>query len=290
MNVIIVGEGSFGKAIFSVVAKNCNNVAFYRNGQALEADVIILTVPAQSLRSVYQTIGQSDAIIVNCAKGIEQKTHLLPFQIAEDVLGKTSHYTTLMGPSFAQEVIDEMPTLVNLGYRKGNEAVSRVKELFQTNYFRVLVTRSLEAVELAGAFKNVYAIGCGIASGLGFGTNTRVKLMMVALDEITVLAKKLGFPVDKDADPGIIGDLVLSCSSTESRNFRFGKLLTQYRALESLEKLSTTVEGYTTVDSVSYFAKKTRLALPLATCITRIVHANDPISVKKKFAEFVKRV
>lgn len=290
MNVIIVGEGSFGKAIFSVVAKNCNNVAFYRNGQALEADVIILTVPAQSLRSVYQTIGQSDAIIVNCAKGIEQKTHLLPFQIAEDVLGKTSHYTTLMGPSFAQEVIDEMPTLVNLGYRKGNGAVSRVKELFQTNYFRVLVTRSLEAVELAGAFKNVYAIGCGIASGLGFGTNTRVKLMMVALDEITVLAKKLGFPVDKDADPGIIGDLVLSCSSTESRNFRFGKLLTQYRALESLEKLSTTVEGYTTVDSVSYFAKKTRLALPLATCITRIVHANDPISVKKKFAEFVKRV
>lgn len=290
MNVIIVGEGSFGKAIFSVVAKNCNNVAFYRNGQALEADVIILTVPAQSLRSVYQTIGQSDAIIVNCAKGIEQKTHLLPFQIAEDVLGKTSHYTTLMGPSFAQEVIDEMPTLVNLGYRKGNGAVSRVKELFQTNYFRVLVTRSLEAVELAGAFKNVYAIGCGIAAGLGFGTNTRVKLMMVALEEIEAIAKKLGFSIDSDAMPGTIGDLILTCSSVESRNFRFGKLLVLHSAKESLEKLHATVEGYTTLDSVGYFSKKTKISLPLTRCIADIVYANKPASVEKKFATFVRSV
>lgn len=182
-----------------------------------------------------------------------------------------------------------MPTLVNLGAEDQQKA-QLIRNLFQTDFFRIRVTNGIKVLELASAFKNVYAIACGTADGLGFGTNTRVKLMLLAIEEFEQLRKKLGYDVDINSLPATIGDLILTCSSEESRNYTFGKLLASYNPHESLYIVKETVEGYHTSDSVLYFEEKLGVSLPLAHFIYDIVHLRDPASVRMKFNEFVKRV
>lgn len=290
MKVAFIGNGAWGKAVASLVTKNQHEVTFLTNGQARTDRVLVLTLPTQAMRGALEKIIVSDdTIVVNCAKGIERKTHKLPFQIVRDVLGKNIDYYSLMGPSFAAEVLSQMPTIVNLGFTYKNGEI-KVKKIFETDFFRVRETRGVEALELAAAFKNVYAIATGIAQGLGFGTNTRVKLMLLAMEEFSRLCKKLNYRFDETAMPGIFGDLILTCSSSESRNFTFGKLLVNFPATEALEKVGSTVEGYYTAASVDYFVDKVGAKLPLAQFVALVVRGGKTKQIKNSFANFVKNV
>ena len=179
-----------------------------------------------------------------------------------------------------------MPTLVNLGGYNGK--AQQICGLFKTDYFRVRPTKSVEALELAGALKNVYAIACGIAEGLGFETNTRAKLITIAYEEFRKLALNLNYAIDDDARPGILGDLVLTCSSIESRNFSFGRNLTKYSVKESVKKINSTIEGYNSAFSVLHFSEKS--AMPLGEFVLRIIEENNPATVRAKFADFVKKI
>lgn len=291
MKVCVVGNGAWGTALFGLVRENCPNVSFFKKElKAQTADVIVIAVPTQALREVVGSIKRVNGVaIVNCAKGIERTTHKLPFQIVSELLGSDTRYFSLIGPSFAVEVKKKMPTLVNLGYSH-EDNIDDIKNLFQTDYFRVRPTSTIQALELSGALKNVYAIACGVATGLGFGMNTRVKLILLALEEITSLAQKLNFTIDRDDSPGFIGDLILTCNSIESRNFTFGKLLTKYTKAESLAKIRSTVEGQNTVLSVPYFTEKTGLKLPLANFVYDIIGEDCSQKVAEKFDKFVASV
>lgn len=290
MKVAFIGNGTWGKAVASLVTKNQHEVTFLTNGKASVDRVLVLTLPTQAMRGALEKIVVSQStIVVNCAKGIERKTHKLPFQIVRDVLGKNMQYYSLIGPSFAAEVISQMPTIVNLGFTNSNGEI-KVKKIFETDYFRVRETKGVEALELAAAFKNVYAIATGIADGLGFGTNTRVKLMLLAMEEFSGLCKKLGYHFDQSAMPGIFGDLILTCSSSESRNFTFGKFLVNLPATQALEKVGSTVEGYYTAASIAYFADKVGAKLPLAQFVALAVEGGKADQIKNSFFDFVKNV
>lgn len=291
MKITIVGNGAWGKAVGSVLLQNKHEFSFCERGEKLtNSDITILAVPTQAVREVLENSEINFvSIIINCAKGIERETHLLPYEIVKELFGEQVDYFSLMGPSFAEELSLSMPTLVNLAYVHNRNVEAMVK-LFQTDYLRVKQTPCVEALEIGAAFKNVYAIAAGISSGLGYGINTQTKLILTAFEEISLLCNKLGYPIDTSVRPGIIGDLILTCNSTESRNFRFGKILAKYPSSEAMQKINALVEGYYTASSVSHYCQKANVQLPLAQFVVDVLHEGDIKDVKNGFLAFAKNV
>lgn len=289
MRINILGNGMWGSALGRLLTINGHKVSFWdKKSQIYPLDLVVIAVPAQEIRGVLCNYGSGlrKAVILNSSKGIERRTHQIPVQIIKGILGEEIEYSTLIGPSFAKEVDRKMPTLVNLGNCNGK--AKEMCGLFETDYFRVRPTRSVEALELAGALKNVYAIACGISEGLGFQINTRAKLITIAYEEYQALAKNLGYTIDSQSRPGILGDLVLTCSSIESRNFRFGKNLVRLSVKESLEEVNSTIEGYNTSFSILNFSEKS--SMPLAEFVLKILEEDNPREIANKFAEFVKDI
>lgn len=286
--VAIVGKGAWGRALYHVVSQNTKQLQMLGRGDICTDDIIILAVPTQSLREVRELIQTKNKqpIIINTAKGIERLTHMTPQAIIKEQF-PDCHYYALIGPSFAEEVIMNMPTIVNLGYETDSRTNEEVRNLFQTDYFRVKLTEGVAALELSAALKNVYAIGCGYAEGLGYQTNTRIQLVMLAIEEVQRLFQSLELNIDRNALPGTIGDLILTCNSSESRNFRFGKYLTECTPDESLEKVGSTVEGYGTLNSLRYLEMKAGISLPLAHVIKRISVHQKRSEAKKLFQSFI---
>ena len=289
MKIAILGNGTWGSAVATLFQENGHEIAILENGDSVpDGSVVFSAIPTQALREVISTIQFSpSSIFINGAKGIEQNTHLLPYEIVKELLPEVE-YLTLMGPSFAAEVKSKMPTLVNLGYRN-EESAQRVKDLIQTDYFRIRLTKSIRSLELSAAFKNIYAIASGIAEGLGFGTNTRVKLILLAIEEVDRLRLALGFNTDDQSLPATVGDLILTSSSEESRNFRFGEALIQSSPEEALTHIKETVEGYYTALSVPHFEIQTSSSFPLAHFVYDVCYSKSDISIRDRFMEFVKR-
>lgn len=289
MKINILGNGAWGSALGRLLSSNGHEVHFWDKKTQIEPmELVVVAIPVQEIRGVLNNYGKklSRATILNSAKGIEKRTHQIPVQIIKNVLGEEIKYYTLIGPSFAKEVDRKMPTLVNIGGNNGH--TQEICDLFETDFFRVRPTKSIEALELSGALKNVYAIACGMAEGLGFQINTRAKLIILAIEEIRKLIATLDYKVDGNSRPGTLGDLILTCSSIESRNFSFGKNLVRFSVKESLELINSTVEGYGTAFSVLNFSEKS--PMPLAEFILRIIEEDNHREVVNKFAEFVRSI
>lgn len=292
MNVKVIGKGAWGSALYHVLAQNLPDVGIVSRGEVIsDADVIVLSVPTQSIRDVLVRISVNGKVpaIVNTAKGIEQSTHKFPHEIVSDVLGSHVPYYSLIGPSFASEVKQNMPTLVNLGYSKERKENEKIRELFQTDSFRVRLTEGVEVLELAGALKNVYAIASGFADGLGYKINTRTKLLVLAIEEVYELINKRGLALDSRSTAGTVGDLVLTCTSIESRNYRFGKYLVSHPTQEALKLVQATVEGFHTLESIDYLEKSSGTSMRLARFIRDIVSLEDPEARKLRFDELVRK-
>lgn len=277
MSITIIGKGAWGNALHHVLSTHEKEIIFWDRTSRIVSDMVVLALPTNVIKDVLPFIDKKENLfIVNSSKGIEIDSHRFPYQIIADIFPDV-HYFSLLGPSFAQEVIDDMPTLVNLALPAGRqvsgkaEFVKEVEQLFKTDFFRVRVVDGVEAVELGAAFKNIYAILCGIVQGIGFGVNTRTNIILLAYEEMSRLNKKLGYLMHQDAVLSIMGDLMLTCSSEESRNFMFGKNLATYSIQESLEKSKGVVEGFQSLSSVDYFAEKSGEPLVLAELIKDIM-------------------
>ncbi|MDP2585421.1 MAG: hypothetical protein Q8P29_00915 [Candidatus Levybacteria bacterium] len=289
MIIKIIGDGAWGTALGRLLTANGHKITYWdKKEQINPLDLVVVAIPTSAIRGVIKNYGDNlrKATIINSSKGIEKGYHKLPSQIIKDILGTGIKYFTLIGPSFAQEVNLKMPTLVNLGGNNGR--TQEMCDLFETDYFRVRPTKSVEALELAGALKNVYAIACGMADGLGFKINTRAKLITIAYEEFLKLVLSFNYEIDEDARPGILGDLVLTCSSIESRNYSFGKYLTKYCVKESIEKINSTIEGHNTAFSTLYFSEKS--PMPLAEFVLRIIEEDNPKKLMGKFCDFVRKI
>lgn len=291
--VTILGKGAWGHALASLLEENKKDYIFWDRKLTIDPkSLVIIAIPTQAIRGVLSAEKQNlkRSIIINTAKGIEKGTNKLPFEVAEEILGKNIKYSALFGPSFASEVEQKMPTMVNLCcLEDGTTICPIVRNYFQTDYFRVRLTSSVQAIELAGALKNIYAIACGISEGLGFTANTNALLVSLAYKETIALCKTLKYEVAADAIEGIMGDLVLTCGSQESRNFRFGKIITRIKAKDALKQVSSTVEGYNNYLSVPYFKKISGLELKLASFVYETVLSDSPKSVGEKFQDLIKR-
>lgn len=284
MKIAVMGYGQYGRALGSLLAYNKVDFTPVDIDLPLthEVDLLLQVVPTQFIRQAFKTNAKffnTDMVVVNAAKGIEKTTHELPHQIIQG-LGYKNYYS-LMGPSFAAGIIDQDPTLVSLGYAS-DKHIKTILKLLQTPYFRVQRTADYESLELAAAMKNVYAILCGYADGLGLGGNTRAKLITLALQEIVKLGEAMDLSVDILAS-GVVGDLVLTCSSTESRNYQFGKNLAKMDCAAALKKVGSTVEGFHTSQSVVALSKKYAAKLPVAGLTEGLIEGSG----QQIFYEFI---
>ena len=290
--ITIIGEGVWGTALSTLFKQNKKEFIFWDKQSKIDgSSIVLMTLPTQAIRVVLEANKENlkEAVIINASKGIELETLKLPFQITREVLGEKVKYFSLIGPSFASGLQKKTPTVVNLGCFLQDQILNEeIKAFFQTDYFRVRISASVEALELSGALKNVYAIACGIVEGLNFSANTRANLISLAYMEISKLCQKLNYKIDEDALESVLGDLILTCSSSESRNFRFGKLVTEVSISEALQQINSTVEGCDSAFAIPEFSQRNNIELPLAAYVYETIKLDKPSEVLSRFAAFVK--
>jgi glycerol-3-phosphate dehydrogenase (NAD(P)+) len=216
--------------------------------------------------------------IVTATKGIENETLLTMHEVLEDVLPPEMHpyLVCLSGPSFAKETMLKMPTAVVVA-SPWEKMAQRVQRWFSNDYFRVYTSLDVVGVELGGSLKNVCAIAAGISDGMGFGNNTRAAIMTRGLAELVRLAVRKGAnPITLSGLAGM-GDLVLTCTGELSRNRTVGLALGRGEKLqEVLAGMTQVAEGVRTAKSVHDLAHKLDVDMPLHEAVYRILYEDLP--------------
>ena len=251
--------------------------------KAASRDLVLLVPPAQHLRSVCAAIKPSlgSAPVVICAKGIEQGSCALMTDVAAEVLPQAKTLV-LSGPTFAKDVAMGFPTAVTLATTHAD--VGRVvAEALKTPAFRPYLSSDPVGVEVAGAAKNVLAIGCGIAEGKGFGANARAALLTRGLAELVRLALACGGKQETLMGLAGLGDLVLTATSMQSRNYSLGVALGQGKLLQAIlgERRAVT-EGVTTAAALVELAARKGVEMPIAQVMNRILNHNASVDAELK--------
>ncbi len=242
---------------------------FHQIEKIKDSNLIIIAVPSFAIREVLEKFKPfySGQPILGLSKGIEKETEYLPHQIIREILGRVK-YAHLSGPSFALEISKNLPTKVSLALNFNHK--KNFKEFFKLSNFKIEFTQDLIGVEVGGAFKNIIAILAGVSDGLNYGHNFRSSLILEGFKEMTKLGEKLGAKKETFFGAAGLGDLILTSTSLQSRNYRCGLDLAKKRKILKKE----TVEGIHTVFAVYHLAKKFSLFLPVAESVFKIIYQN----------------
>lgn len=243
--------------------------------------VILWVTPSQVFRKLFSEalpFFPTDAIQVSASKGIENESLKRLSEIAEDQnpAFRDRKFVVLSGPSFAMEVCRKLPTAVVVASRDRESAAS-IQEVMATPLLRVYTSQDIVGVELGGALKNVIAVATGIADGLGYGSNTRAALITRGLAEMMRLGIALGAePITFSGLSGL-GDLVLTCTSTMSRNYSVGFQIGQGKAQERiLQEMNAVAEGVFTTRSAFFLAQSRQVAMPITQVVYQVLYENKP--------------
>ncbi len=245
------------------------------------AQLVLFVVPSHATRAVATEVKAAmapDALLCCATKGIENDTLMLMSELLEDVLGEDARprLTYLSGPSFAKELAAGVPTAVTVAGHS-QAAAERVQHEFATANLRMYYTHDVPGVEVGGAMKNIIAIAAGAIDGLGFGLNTRAALMTRGLAEIARLAAAKGAEPLTMAGLAGMGDLVLTCTGSLSRNRTVGVELGKGRTLkEILASLGQVAEGVKTTKSAYDLGKKMGIELPITTEVYKVIYEDKP--------------
>ncbi len=323
--VTVVGAGSWGTALSAVLSKKGHDVCLwafepevaeqitkdrenvsYLAGIELPeslrstadlatalqgAEIVVSVSPAQVVGPVMAEAAahiEDDALIVSASKGIETTTLRRMDEVISEVLSPAQivGFTVLSGPSFALEVVREIPTAVVAASGSPDAAIA-VQDLFQTDYFRVYTGSDVIGVELGGALKNVIALGAGVAAGLGCGDNTLAALITRGLAEMRRLGVAMGAQASTFSGLAGMGDLFLTCTGALSRNRTVGYRLGQGEALDTiLGEMSAVAEGVATAHAVHDLAAQYGVEMPIAEEVFAILTlGTDPGQALKNLME-----
>ena len=247
-----------------------------------DCDCVVMVVPSHGYRQVFSDLVphlQAGTFLVSAVKGIEIGSRQTMNQIMESELAHTNKQGTmfsgvLTGPSFADEVAVGQPTAITVGFAD-IDAARTVQHLFSTSFFRVYTSTDIIGLEISAAMKNVIAIATGISDGLGYGLNTRAALITRGLAEITRLGVKLGAHPLTFSGLGGLGDLVLTCTGSLSRNRTVGLKLGEGRTLEqALAEMTMVAEGVKTTKSCYNLAASLGVEMPILEQTYQILYEN----------------
>ena len=237
--------------------------------EAASRDVVLLVSPAQHARSTLETIKtdlSNGNTLVICSKGIELESGKLLSKVAEEVIPDTP-LAVLTGPTFAREIASGMPGAATIGVHDGDLG-KELQEALGVKGFRPYISEDIIGVQLGGAIKNVIAIACGIVRGRKMGDSARAALLTRGVAEIARLGIAMG--AEKETLLGMcgIGDLMLTCSSMQSRNFSLGVALGEGKTLEEiLGSRNAVTEGVHTAQSALALAKRYAVDMPITEAV-----------------------
>ena len=315
--VCILGAGSWGTALSTVLARSNHEVRLwgladdgieamarlrenkrYLPGVPLDdaihpltdmqsaledAELVISSVPSQAVRQVLeqaQPYIKPKTYLVNTSKGLEVSSGKRMGQIFQDVFGKEyadRYYGVLSGPSHAEEVGRNIPTLITLAAHHPDTATA-IQEYFTAAMFRVYTNSDIAGVEMGGTFKNIVALAAGGLDGLGYGDNTIAALITRGLAEMIRFGTALGGDSRTFTGLSGLGDMVVTCSSPYSRNRRAGVMMAQGKKLPViLKEVGMVVEGVTATNVVYKVASNKGIEMPICHAIYKILYEEgDP--------------
>lgn len=309
--VAVLGAGSWGTALAKVLVENGHDVRIWGNNeQQLEemnrthqnpnylpdihlpeglkaifdlkeavkdVDAVLFVVPTKAIRPVAKQLVEAmntKPVIIHASKGLELGTHKrLSEVLAEEIpMNLRQEIVVLSGPSHAEEVaVGDITTITSAC--DNIETAEFVQRLFTNHYFRIYTNADVKGVEIGAALKNIIAIGAGAIHGLGYGDDAKAALMTRGLAEITRFGVALG------ADPltfmGLsgVGDLIVTCTSVHSRNWRCGNQLGQGKSLdEILDHMGMIVEGVSTTKAVTELAQQLKISMPITETIYDVLY------------------
>lgn len=313
MKISIIGGGSFGSALAIHLAKSQEELSLYiRNKDSYnliketrmnkkylkevkipenivllndieeavkDADIVVLAVPSQELRNVLKTIKayiNEDKIFVNVSKGIEIATLKTMSEVFYEFNPK-GRFVSLSGPSHAEEVAVSIPTTIVSASKSVSDA-ELIQDVFSSDNLRVYVNDDLLGVELAGATKNIIALGSGICEGRGYGDNTKAALITRGIHEITKLGLALGAKASTFYGLAGIGDLVVTCTSKHSRNKTCGVYIGEGQSVEgAIDKVGMVVEGIKTTKSTYMLKEKYSVEMPIVDMMYKLLYEDYPL-------------
>jgi len=311
--ISIVGSGSWGTAIAIMLAEMGHNIILWSylesESQALkenkenipflpgvkipdnveytsdislcgDSDLIIMATPSHGMRNTAKALKpfvSEGHKILNISKGIEEDTLLTMSQVIADELPMCD-VSVMSGPSHAEEVSRKIPT-TNVIASKNPETAEYIQDLIMNPNFRIYTNTDILGVELGGSVKNVIALCAGILDGMGLGDNTKAALMTRGLVEMTRLGVALGAKKETFSGLSGIGDLIVTCTSMNSRNRRAGILIGQGKTLEEAQKeVNMVVEGVRSCRAVKALADKAHVDMPIVNEAYKVLFEGESVT------------
>lgn len=300
----VLGAGAWGTALAQLIASNGSAVTLWAREDAVAAaindaqmnpvflpdiklsphikavsdlaqmndcDVLLAVTPAQHLGSVLAELDSEKARdLILCCKGIEASTGRFMHQVTRDAL-PSAHIAVLSGPTFAHELAKGQPAAVTLACADRAQW-ARLSALIARPHFRPYYSHDLTGAEIGGAVKNVLAIACGVADGLGLGQNARAALISRGFAEMVRFGEACGAEAETLTGLCGLGDLVLTCSSTSSRNFSLGMALGQGKnAAQLMADRATVAEGAYSAPVVQRLAQQKQVQMPLVDAVCALL-------------------
>jgi glycerol-3-phosphate dehydrogenase (NAD(P)+) len=279
----IIGGGAWGMALAHVARQAGHDVHVWTRDTAdagclRDAEALVLAVPAQAARAVLSGLAENvrpGTPLIIAAKGIEQDTGLFMNEVAGAAVPQAVAMV-LSGPSFAADVVKGLPTAVVLAASSLEDA-SRWAGALSLPHFRIYAAEDVKGVEIGGALKNVLAIACGISDGRGLGDSARAALTTRGFAELCRFAARLGAKPETLMGLSGLGDLLLTCSSRQSRNYSFGHAIGQGASVaQALSQSKGVVEGAFTVKIAQALARRHGVDMPIVDAVHAIVDGGAP--------------
>ncbi|WP_339299212.1 NAD(P)H-dependent glycerol-3-phosphate dehydrogenase [Paenibacillus sp. FSL K6-2441] len=239
------------------------------------AKAVVMVAPSSAVREVARSLKpfwHEDMLLVHATKGFEiESMKRMSTVIAEELGCEEGRIVVLSGPSHAEEVVKRCPTTVVVAAQDAAQA-ELAQDLFMNPYFRVYTNRDMVGVELAGALKNIIALGAGMSDGLGYGDNAKAALLTRGLAEITRVGVEMGANPLTFAGLAGVGDLVVTATSRHSRNWRAGFMLGEGKPLEEvLTQMGMVVEGIRTTKAAHAISEKYQVQMPIAAQLYHVL-------------------
>ena len=243
-----------------------------------DCDAWLIVTPAQHMRAVLEEAPENAQPLIICAKGIEEKTGRLLHEVAREVVDG-SPVAVLSGPTFADEVASGLPTAVTLA-AEDRGLTEKLRDRLAQPTFRIYLSDDVAGAEIGGAVKNVLAIACGVVEGRGLGQNARAALIARGFAEMTRFGLACGARAETLTGLSGLGDLVLTCSSTSSRNYSLGKGIGEGRpSAELMADRRTVAEGAFTAPVLARLARERDIDMPIVEAVARLLEGASVESV-----------
>ena len=325
MKITVLGSGGWGTALALLLLENGNDVTLWSYHQA-ESDtlrtthenpllkgvvipeemkftcdlaavkgcgLVVMATPSFAVRSTAAQVKDlldPGTIVVSVSKGIEKDSSLRLSQVIQAEIGDKCPVVVLSGPSHAEEVGRHIPTGVVAAADRLADA-ELVQDLFMNKRFRVYTSDDRIGTEICAALKNVMALCTGCCTGMGYGDNTKAMLMTRGLAETARLGVALGGRRETFAGLAGMGDLIVTCTSMNSRNYRAGILIGQGMPVQqAIQEIGAVVEGYYAVDSARELAKRAGVEMPITQAAYQVLYeGRDPKTVLQELMRREKR-